>query len=151
MDYVKLGDSEIESVQRLGLPMEIVDCSARFLQSRLLLSGKGCASSQTWPSKIYLKCQCSLVNRYKAGELAFEEELRHINTAQTMAYKVQKEARLTVGGLLSKSFLDLFKATLGGDINSVLPLSHATKLDFFVLRMYFDNYFRKSKPLRVGV
>ena len=144
--HVELDKSEIEPARRLGLPIEIVDGHAQFQQPCVLHDDKGCTAYQTWRPRRCVEYRCSLLNRFDAAEVTFDEALRHVIKARTMADRVQNEAGLMAGGLLGKAFLDRLEASPGGDINSVPPLSPMTKLDAVALRIYFDKHFRKGKP-----
>lgn len=146
--HVKLDGSEIESARRLGLPIEMVNGHAQFQQSCVLHDGKGCTAYQTWRPRRCMEYRCSLLNRFDAGEVTFDEARRHVITARAIADRVQNEVGPIAGGLLGNALLNRLEATPGGDINGVppLPLPPMTKLDAVALRIYFDRHFRKGKP-----
>lgn len=141
--HVELDESEIKSARRLGLLIEMVDGHAQFQQPRVLHDGKGCTAYQTWRPRRCVEYRCSLLNRFDAGEVTFDEARRHVITARAIADKVQNDAGPIAGGLLGNAFLKRLEATPGGDIKAVPPM---TKLDAVALRIYFDKHFRKGKP-----
>ena len=144
--HVKLDESEIESARRVGLSIEIVDDQSQFQQPCVLHDGKGCTAYQTWRPRRCVEYRCSLLNRFDAGEVTFDEARRHVITARAIADRVQNEAGPIAGGLLGSAFLNRLEATPGGDIKGVPPLSPMTKLDAVALRIYFDKHFRNGKP-----
>lgn len=144
--HVKLDESEIEPARRLGLPIEMVDGQSQFQQPCVLHDGKGCTVYQTWRPRRCVEYRCSLLNRFDASEVTFDEAQRHVITARAIADRVQNEAGPIAGGLLGNAFLNRLEATPGGDINGVPQLPPMTRLDAVALRIYFDRHFRKGKP-----
>ena len=148
--HVRLDGSEIEPARRLGLSIEIVDGQSQFQQPCVLHDGKVCSAYQTWRPKRCVEYRCSLLNRFDAGEVTFEEEQCHVIAAGAFADKVQNEAGPIAVSLLGNAFLNRLGANSGGNINGFPPLPPRTKLDAVVSRIFFNRCFRKGKPLAGG-
>lgn len=144
--HVKLDDKEVAQAQRIGLPVEVSDGSAGFQQSCVLHNGTGCTAYQTWRPRRCVEYRCLLLNQLDAGEVSFEDALRHVTEARAMADRVQGEAGLLPGGLLGKAFQDRLMGDDAGNNQDVKALTPLTKLDAVALRVYFEKHFRNAPP-----
>ena len=86
---------------------------------------------------------CALLDRFQANEISFDETIKHVSAARTMADRLQHEAGPAARGLMGKAFMSRL-AQPSGATSEVKPLSPAAKLDTVTLRVYFLKYFQKK-------
>lgn len=146
--HVSLGQDEVDKAQRAGLTVETGSDGPTFGQPCVLHRNDGCSAYGTWRPKTCVDYTCALLDQFQAGEASFDETMKHVKAARTMAERLQNEAGPAARGLMGNAFMSRL-AQPSDDASEMKPLSPAAKLDTVTLRVYFMKYFQK-KPESTG-
>ncbi len=141
--HVTIEPDELDQARNAGLTVETVAGASSFEQPCVLHRDDGCSAYGTWRPKTCVDYTCALLDQFQAGEASFDETMKHVRAARTMADRLQNEAGPAARGLKGKAFMSRL-AQPSGDASEGKPLTPAAKLDTVTLRVYFMKYFQRK-------
>ena len=140
-ERANLYEDEIDATRALGLTVEMASDGPKFqLPCHLHVAG-ACSIYGSWRPHVCGAFTCGVIDAYVAGTLPFDEALRHVKTAKTMADNVRAEVGFATGGLIGDTSITQ-GAAAAARVQSLSPLA---RLDIGALQVHYVKFFKKNR------